>query len=68
MERIDINGLVEELQRVDKLLDAAKTDEERVFIYMRLINSGQALMQMAGAHANELTGKCVDRLGPKVIA
>ena len=68
MERIDINGLIEELQRVDKMFDTVKTDEERVFLFVRLTNSGQTLMQMAGAQANGLTTKCVERLNPKVIS
>jgi len=67
-ERIDIDGACAELQRIDKLLTSAKTDEERVFIYMRILNTGQQLVQHAGTLANQLTGKCVDRLDAKVIS
>jgi hypothetical protein len=67
-ERIDINGLVDELKRVDRMFDTATTDEQRVFIHMRLVNCGQALVQQSGQIANALTGKCVDRLDARVQA
>jgi len=63
---IDFNGLREELARVERLLGSVKTDEERVFVYMRLVNAGQRLTQESGMIANQLSSKCVDRLDPQI--
>lgn len=66
MERIDIKGLIEELQRIDRLFDMAVTDEGRVFMYMRLVNCAQALGQAAGQRVQELSGECIDKLDPVI--
>ncbi len=65
--RIDIAGLVEELERVSRMIERSTTNEERVFLHMRLIHSGHALVEKASANANALTQLCVDSLDPVVV-
>jgi hypothetical protein len=66
MERIDMEGLIDELRRIERLIDTSTTDEGRVFMYMRLVNCAQLLGQEAGQAVQDLSGKCIDRLDPVI--
>jgi len=58
----DMGHIKSELDRVVNGLQRAEiTDEQAVFLHMRLLNVAKELAASAGQNVNELSQRCIDR-------